>query len=395
MKKGWKVKKLGEVCEIVNGSTPLRTNKDFWVNGKFPWFTIDDMREQGRYINYTKQKVTDIGLTKLRILPKNTVLICCTASIGEYALTNIELTTNQQFNGLIIRQKEILDPIYLMHHCSTLKEVLFEISGKTTIDFISISKLKEIKIPFPPIAEQKRIVAIIDQAFVAIDQAKTNAQKNLQNAKDLFESSLQIIFSNKGKGWEEKRLQDLTTHLGDGLHGTPKYTTDGDFYFINGNNLNNGIIKFKESTKRVSIDQFEKYKKKLADRTILVSINGTLGNVAFYNKEPIILGKSACYFNLIEDIDKNFVKYLLTSTIFQKYANKEATGSTIKNVSLKTMREFLIAFPKSLTEQQTIVAKLNALQAETKKLEAIYIQKIADLDELKKSILQKAFAGEL
>ncbi|MCX8473416.1 MAG: restriction endonuclease subunit S [Sediminibacterium sp.] len=119
-----------------------------------------------------------------------------------------------------------------------------------------------------------------------------------------------------------------------------------------------------------------------------------MGNVAFYNGEKIILGKSACYFNLKESVDKNFILYVLSSPYFLNYAQKEATGATIKNVSLKTMREFLVPIP-SIKEQQTIVQKLDALSAETKKLETIYQTKINDLEELKKSVLQKAFNGEL
>jgi type I restriction enzyme S subunit len=189
-------------------------------------------------------------------------------------------------------------------------------------------------------------------------------------------------------------LKELTSHLGDGLHGTPKYTTEGDYYFINGNNLTDGVIEFKSSTKRVSFEEYNKHKKNLTDRTILISINGTLGNVAFYNNEKIILGKSACYFNMKDGIDKNYIKYVLSSSYFLKYAHKEATGATIKNVSLKTMREFIVPLP-SLKQQQVIVQNLDALSDETKKLEAIYQQKINDLEELKKSVLHKAFSGEL
>jgi len=394
MKQGWEIKKLGEVCEIINGSTPLRSNKTFWENGVFPWFTIDDMREQGRKIQYTKQFVSQSALKKLKILPIDSVLLCCTASIGEYAIAQIELTTNQQFNGLCVKDKAKLFPLFLFYFASTLKDRLSNLSAKTTIDFIPISRLKELEIHLPPIPEQQRIVAILDEAFDAIARAKANAEQNLKNTRELFESYLQSVFENKGNSWEEKTLADVTTLLGDGLHGTPKYTEGGEYYFINGNNLDNGAIIFKESTKRVSIFEYEKHKKKLSDRTILVSINGTLGNVAFYNNEKIILGKSACYFNLKNDVDKNFIKYFLISPVFLNYANKEATGATIKNVSLKTMREFKISLP-GLDDQQTIVQKLDALSSETKKLEAIYRQKILALDDLKKSLLQKAFNGEL
>ena len=183
--------------------------------------------------------------------------------------------------------------------------------------------------------------------------------------------------------------------MGDGLHGTPKYDNQGEYYFINGNNLDNGKIIVKDITKKVSFEEYKKYKKELNDRTVLVSINGTLGNVAFYNDEKIILGKSACYFNLLKNIDKDFIKYNIQSPTFFRYLQKEYTGATIKNISLKSMREYKVSFPKSLAEQTAIVQKLDALSSQVKQLEEIYKQKLKDLEELKKSMLQKAFSGEL
>ena len=124
MKQGWEIKKLGEVCEILCGSTPKRTDKTFWDNGTYPWFTIDDIREQGHHIYKTKQQITKAAWDKMKIFPENTVMLCCTASIGEYAITKIPLTSNQQFNGLIIRDKKYLSPMFLMYYCSTLKTKL-------------------------------------------------------------------------------------------------------------------------------------------------------------------------------------------------------------------------------------------------------------------------------
>lgn len=195
------------------------------------------------------------------------------------------------------------------------------------------------------------------------------------------------------QGWELKRLVDISSHLGDGLHGTPKYTTDGDYYFINGNNLSDGVIEFKVSTKRVSIAEYKKYKKNLTDRTILVSINGTLGNVAFYNNEKIILGKSACYFNLLESVDKDFIKYVLSSPYFLDYAHKEATGATIKNVSLKSMREFKIPLPP-LSEQQRIVSILDKAFAAIDKAKSNANQNLKNAKELFESYLQSVFENK-
>src|SRR5690554_1455820 len=160
--------------------------------------------------------------------------------------------------------------------------------------------------------------------------------------------------------WKTYKLEDISTKLGDGLHGTPKYKADGEYYFINGSNLLNGEIIFKESTKKVDQAQFDKYKKELTERTILVSINGTIGNIAFYNGEKVVLGKSACYFNIIADVDKFFIKHLLSSYLFQDYINTNYTGSVIKNVSLKTMREFRISLPP-LPEQRAIASILSTI----------------------------------
>ena len=104
-----------------------------------------------------------------------------------------------------------------------------------------------------PLTEQQRIVAILDQAFEGIAKVRTNAQQNLQNARALFESHLQSVFTQHGEGWVEKSLKEITTMLGDGLHGTPKYKDDGEYHFINGNNLNDGVIEFKENTDRKSV----------------------------------------------------------------------------------------------------------------------------------------------
>ena len=155
-----------------------------------------------------------------------------------------------------------------------------------------------------------------------------------------------------------------------------------------------GILSSNEKTKSVSKEEYYKHKKNLNDRTILVSINGTLGNVAFYRDEKVILGKSACYFNLKADVNKDFVKFVIQSPVFQSYAMKEATGATIKNVSLKSMRNFKLPVP-SLRQQTELVDLFKSINRQTKQLVTTYENKLKSLDELKQSLLQKAFSGEL
>ncbi len=160
--------------------------------------------------------------------------------------------------------------------------------------------------------------------------------------------------------WKEVKLEDVTSKIGDGLHGTPKYDENGEYYFINGNNLTNGKIEITSNTKRASYDVYMKHKKELNDRTIFVSINGTLGNVALYNGEKVFLGKSACYLNVIDDVDKQFVRYILTSNYFQHYISVYATGTTIKNMGLKSMRDFTFRLP-ALVIQKKIAHILSTL----------------------------------
>lgn len=158
-----------------------------------------------------------------------------------------------------------------------------------------------------------------------------------------------------GSKWIEVSLGEISEKIGDGIHGTPVYNDSGSYYFINGSNLSDNSIKITDTTKRVDHDEFMKHRKELGDNTVLVSINGTIGNTALYNNEDIILGKSACYINLKDSISKYFILYILSGYLFQEYIQRCSTGSTIKNVSLKMMRDFRFMMPESKEDQEKAV----------------------------------------
>lgn len=272
---------------------------------------------------------------------------------------------------------------------------------------------KKALFPLPPFAEQKRIVAVIEKFMPLIEEygkketelkafneqigtltKKAILQEAVQgklvpqiaaegNAKDLLEKikkeKAKLIKEGKIKkekplpeitedeipfdipeNWCWCRLGDIVSILGDGIHGTPNYDISGNYYFVNGNNLNNGKIEIKPDTKKVNQSEYEKYKKELNKNTVFVSINGTLGNIAFYENEKIILGKSACYFNLIKNEMKKFIYWLIKTQYFLDYANQEATGTTIKNVSLAAMRNFPLPLAP-LAEQKRIVAAIEKM----------------------------------
>lgn len=186
--------------------------------------------------------------------------------------------------------------------------------------------------------------------------------------------------------WKEYKLSDITTEIGDGLHGTPKYSIDGNCYFINGNNIVNGKLIIKDDTKRISEIEFEMYKKPLCDSTLLLSINGTIGNVGFYNGEKCVLGKSACYLNLKDSVDKRFIYYTFLSNSFQTHLQNIATGTTILNVPLKSLRESVILLP-SLEEQKRVASILSSLDD---KIDLLY-QENKTLEAMAETLFRKWF----
>lgn len=188
--------------------------------------------------------------------------------------------------------------------------------------------------------------------------------------------------------WEVKKLGGIANKIGDGLHGTPDYTDNSEYYFINGNNLVNGRIEIFDNTKKVSNHIFAKNNKDLKENTLLISINGTIGSIAKYNGEKVMLGKSVGYFNFKNNSD--FIYFTLQTRSIQDYFFSELTGSTIKNLSLKTLRETSIYLPSS-EEQYKISCFLSLVE------DRIQTQKkiIEQLETLMKGNLEKIFRQKL
>jgi type I restriction enzyme, S subunit len=397
MKQGWELKQLGDVCKVFNGSTPLRRKKEYWEDGEINWFTVDDIREQGRKISFTKQRISKLGFenSSLKILPPKSILLCCTASVGEYAMNEVELTTNQQFNGIVINDKDFLIPEFLFHFSSTLKNLLLEISGKTTIDFVSMTKVRAIPIPIPPLDEQKRIVAKLDDCFAAIDKARANVEKNLQNAKELFQSQLNQIFSQKGDGWEEKKLIDVNKFI-DYRGRTPEKVSKG-IRLITAKNVKMGYLK-REPEEFINPDDYESWMTRGIPRKndVLFTTEAPLANVALLDTdEKIALAQRIITFSPVrETLTGEYLHYCLQSKESQEKILAQATGATVSGIKSKLLKEITIYIP-SLDIQENIKEKLDVLKSQTQSLESNYQQELDALDELKKSILQKAFNGEL
>ena len=188
--------------------------------------------------------------------------------------------------------------------------------------------------------------------------------------------------------WETKKLGELAEKVGDGLHGTPIYSENSDVYFINGNNLLDGKVVINDTTKKVDVETYNKNNKGLTNNTLLISINGTIGNISRYRNEKVMLGKSVGYY--IFNHDCSFYYHLLRSDKVQNLFISELTGSTIKNLSLRTLRETEVLLP-TLPEQTRIATFLTAVDDKLTQLK----KKKSLLEEYKKGVMQKLFSQEL
>ena len=266
----------------------------------------------------------------------------------------------------------------------------------STIPHIYFKDYKSERFPILPLPEQKRIVSILDRAFEAINQAKANAEQNLKNAKELFESYLNGIFENKGDDWEEKKIKEF----GEVQTGSTPPTKDKSNY---GNYIpfakpphfrQNGKIETGDSM--LSEKGLKKGRLFEANSIFMVCIGATIGKTGFSEK-PISSNQQINGLTPSKNYYPRFFYYAFISNIVQKQVLKQGKSAqaTLPIINKTKWENILVPFPKSIETQKQIVAQLDKLQAETKKLEAIYQQKIDDLEELKKSILQKAFNGEL
>lgn len=374
MKKDWEIKKLKDICE--KGSSNVNMKDLSNLGGNYPIYGASGFIQN---VNFYHQEKEYIGIIKDGSGIGRTMLLPAKSSV----IGTLQYILPKEGNS-----------IHFINYALQSLD-LSKYKQGAAIPHIYFRDYGETELVVPPLEEQKRIVKILDEKFAQLETIKTNAQTNLQNAKDLFQSQLAKAFSNTT--WEKKRLQDCTSIIGDGLHGTPKYDENGNYYFINGSNLTITDIVFTPETKRVNETEYQKYKVELNENTVFLSINGsTLGKrTAFYNNEPVILGKSACYINVKSNtLNKYFLRHFLSSDIFQEYAWKEKTGAAIPNLGLKAMRDLKIPLPP-LSEQKRIVEQLDSLSEKTKALQDIYKKILLDCDELKQAFLQKAFEGEL
>jgi len=405
---GWEIKKLGEVCEI----KPPKKEAKAKLRGTdlVTFLPMEDLGVLNKEIVGVKERQLKDVAGSYTYFADNDVLLAKITPCFENGKIGI---ARNLINGIgfgsseyiVFRSKGEIIQDYLYYF---LSREAFRDEGKKlmtgAVGHKRVSKefIENYLLPFPKsLPEQKRIVAILDKAFAAIAKAKANAEQNLKNAKELFESYLQGVFENKGEGWEEKRIQDITKVVNGYAFASKDFNAANSIKSIKITNV--GVKEFVEENNNYLPERyrnaFQDYQ--VREGNIVIALTRTIIaaglKVAIVPESydgALINQRVAALVPNEKLINQRYLYNFLITDGVAKYVLANVNTLMQPNLSINDLKNLIVPCP-SLKEQKTIVKKIDALSAETKKLEAIYQQKTEDLEELKKSILQKAFNGEL
>ena len=383
MKKGWPSVRAGDVI-VENPKSKLKV-RDSISDGEYPFYT------SGVSINSFDDFLCDGNNLFIATGGK----ACFQYYVGKaaYSTDCYSVTTRQG-----------IAPKFLFYFLdSILEDIESNMFEGAALRHLQKTKFREILVPCPPLAEQQRIVGLLDEAFEGLATAKANAEKNFQNARALFESHLQSVFTHRGPGWVENKLKSITTKIGSGATprgGEESYKAEG-ISLIRSLNVHDLGFKYAKLAFLDDAQADELSNVEVQPRDVLLNITGASVARCAIVPEDVLPARVNQHVSIIrpiaEKLDADFLHYLLISKPYKDQLLKtgEEGGSTRQAITKAQILEFSVEYPATLKEQKNIIAKLDAMLAETQRLARLYERKHAALDALKKSLLHQAFSGGL
>ena len=401
MREGWEIKKLGEVCNFQNGfAFQSKTYKEIGL----PILRITNIQNQNLEFNelvYFDPKDYKENFERFKVFKDDLVIAMSGATTGKLGINTSDTIfyLNQRVGKFM--PKKVLLKNFLYYFLSTKVEESLRIAAGAAQPNLSTEQINNFEIPLPPLPEQKRIVAILDEAFAAIAKAKANAEQNLKNSKELFESYLDELFTKLFQTRGKKIISDVAKVIGGYSFKSTDFIKEGKYQVLRMGNVRPGIIRENESPVFIhELDEKALTKALLQLNDVIITQTGTkkkrdYGFTVIIEKENYLLNQRIASIRFSDKYLPKFFLYFSWTNLFkdQYFANETGTVGQ-GNVGIGAITDAEVPFIP-VKEQKEIIDRIDELRIETQKLEAIYQKKINDLEELKKSVLQKAFSGEL
>ena len=408
----WCWTRLGKITNIVGGGTPSSSKKEYYDNGTIPWLSPADLSGYSDiYISRGQKNITELGLSKssARLMPKDTVLLSSRAPIGYVAIASKSISTNQGFKNFL--PSDAFYSRFLYWYLKSSKSLLESYASGTTFLELSGSKASMVEFPLPPLPEQKRIVHRIESLFAKLDEAKEKIQQVLDGAEMRKAAILHKAFTGeltknwrKENGisedsWVEYTLQSVCTmKITDGTHKTPTYSDkENGVVFLSAKDITSGEINW-ENTKYITSELHKELYSRLAPQIndILLAKNGTTGVAALVKEDKVfdIYVTLALLRPNVEIVIPEYLLNIINSPLCKVQFNENLTGIGVPNLHLRDIKDVKIKVP-SISEQEIISDKVEMLLANEGMVTKNCLKQIEVIDTMKKSILAKAFRGEL
>jgi type I restriction enzyme S subunit len=399
VKKGWKQITFGELGRVFNGNSISESEKKAHFEGLdegVPYIGTKDVSFDHEIEYESGVKIPDGKQNGFKLAPPNVVFVCAEGGSAGKKIAHNDRDVYFGNKLFAICPKPPTSSRFVFYFClSGDFAQSFKGAMSGLIGGVSLNKFKDLSISLPSVSEQQRIVGILDEAFEGIATAKANAEKNLQNARAIFESHLQSVFTQRGAGWKQKTLEEIAMIFGRGKSKhrprNAPHLYGGKYPFVQTGDIRNAdhiITDYSQTYSEAGLAQSKLWPK----GTICITI---AANIA----ETAILGFDACFPDSVigvvanpKEADVGFIEYLLQS--FKASIQAMGKGSAQANINMGTFENERFPFPP-VAEQKRLVAQLDDLCEETQRLTGLYERKIVALEALKKSLLHQAFSGEL
>ena len=382
-KSEWKKVKLVDVCEIITGNTPLKKEKEYWDKDEVPFITPPELKYEG--INYITPNiyVSKIGAKQGRIIPKNSICVCCIGSLGKLGILKEDSITNQQINSLILKNENV-DLLYLYFYLKTTKNNLEATASSTTVKIINKSSFEKIEISLPNLEIQKKISKKLELLENNIDFRKNQLNYLKELNKSLFTKY------SKNKKVVNLELEEICEFIKDGTHQTPTYvnTNENGYKFLSSKDVSKGIINW-DNTKYISEELHKELYKKIAPKKndILLAKNGTTGIAALVDKEEIFdIYVSLAILRLKKEYNPKYILEGINSIETNQQFKKSLKGIGVPNLHLKEIKKVKIPIPPIELQNKFAerVEKIEKLKFEIEK-------SIEEAQKLYNSLISKYF----